>query len=360
MGNEAKNGTSLRVVQWTTGNVGRRSLRAILAHPALELVGCYAWSDAKAGRDAGELAGVAPAGVLATNDVDALIALAPDCVCYNPLFPDVDELCRLLEAGIDVSATAAFITGHGLGDAARARIAAACERGGATIFGTGMNPGFANLLGLVSAGICDRIDKITVLESVDSTGYASPETELPVGFGQPVTNPALPEMVRQGTAVFGDAVRMMADALSIELDDVRCEAGFAAATRDLEVSGMEIGEGCVAGVEASWQGVVHDRTVIDLQVRWRKGQHLEPDWPVEHGYRVDVEGRPRVKTRLDILPPEDFEARSFADFMVLGMIATSLPAVNAIPQVCAAPPGIRSYAELPLVTGAGFVGAESS
>jgi 2,4-diaminopentanoate dehydrogenase len=89
----------------------------------------------------------------------------------------VDELVRILRAGVNVAATAGFITGHALGDD-RQRIIDACEAGGSSIFGSGMNPGFANLIALVSAGLCDRVDKITVLESVDSTGYDSPDTEM--------------------------------------------------------------------------------------------------------------------------------------------------------------------------------------
>lgn len=346
----------LRIVQWTTGNVGRRSLRAIVANPLLELVGCYAWSADKVGRDAGELAGIEPVGVAATDDVDALIALAPDCVSYNPLWPEVDTLVRLLERGINVSATAAFVTGHGLGAEAMARIEDACQRGGSSIFGSGMNPGFANLLALVSAGICDRIDSISVLESVDSTGYGSAETEQSVGYGAEIDDPDLPERVRRGSLVFGDAVHLMADALGIELSDVSCEAGFAVATQDLDLGYMQIREGCVAGVEASWKGLVDGRPVIDLRVRWRKGQHLEPDWEVEHGYVVEIEGQPCVRTKLQIRPPRDFEAKSFEDFMQLGMIITALPAVNAIPAVCAAAPGIRTYNDLPLITGRGFAG----
>lgn len=347
----------LRVVQWTLGNVGRCCLRGIVMSRELDLVGCYVWSADKAGRDAGELAGFDPVGVQTTNDIDEVIALAPDCVSYNPLWPSVDELVRLLEAGINVSSTSAFITGHALGADERERIEAACRRGGSSMFGSGMNPGFANLLGLVSAGICDRVDKITVLESVDSTGYGSAETERSVGYGQEITNPELPAMVRNGTAVFGDAVRMMADALGVDLDEVACESDFAVATQDLDLGYMTIDEGCVAGIQASWQGRVAGRTLIDLKVMWRKGRHLEPDWQVEHGYLVEVEGRPCVRTRLDIRPPPDFEAKSFADFMELGMIMTGLPAVHAIPAVCAAEPGIRSYADLPLITPRGVVNA---
>jgi hypothetical protein len=336
-----------RVVQWTTGNVGERAVRAITTAPHLELIGCYAWSPDKEGADVGELCGMAPLGVTATSDIDALLALRPDCVMYAPKWPDVDELVRILEAGVNVSATAAFITGHALGDGRR-RLLDACERGGSSLFGSGMNPGFANLLALVSAGICDRVDKITVLESVDSTGYDSPETELPCGFGQPIDAPGLQAMAAQGTAVFGDAVRMMADALGVTLDDVRCEAEFAQTTVDLDLGSWQIPAGHVAGIRASWQGVRDGRIVIDLRVCWRKGQSLEPDFPVEHGYIVQVDGRPSVRTKLEVFPPADFQATTFKDFMVLGMIMTAMPAVDAIPAVCDARPGIVTYSDITL------------
>ena len=106
---------TIRVVQWTTGNVGRRALRAVLRHPDLELVGCYAWSDTKVGCDVGELVGIDPVGITATDDVDALLACEPGCVSYNPIWPDVDEMCRILEAGVNISSTSAFITGRGMG-----------------------------------------------------------------------------------------------------------------------------------------------------------------------------------------------------------------------------------------------------
>src|SRR4029079_7485141 len=131
----------LRIVQWTTGNVGRRSVIAAVANPGLELVGCYAWGPGKVGRDVGELWGIEPLGVVATDDVDALLALEPDCVVYNPKWPDVGEMVRILEAGVNIVSTAAFITGHSLGDG-RQRIEDACARGGSSVFGSGINPGF--------------------------------------------------------------------------------------------------------------------------------------------------------------------------------------------------------------------------
>jgi 2,4-diaminopentanoate dehydrogenase len=345
---------TFRVVQWTTGNVGKQSVKTVVAHPDLELVGCFAWSPEKVGRDVGDLCGLAPTGVTATDDVDALLALGADCVVYNPMWPDIDEMARILESGANVVSTAAFITGHSL-EGARPRLADACARGGSTLFGSGINPGFAELLAIVTAGISDRIDKITVTESADSTFYDSPATELPVGFARPIDDPDLQGMTAHGTAVFGDAVRMVGDALGVEFDEVRCEAEYAATTVDLDLGSWTIPAGCVAGVAASWQGRVADRTVVELRVRWRKGQSLDPDWEIDTGYVIEVAGRPTIRTTVEILPPPDFEATTFEEFMVLGMIMTAMPAVNAIPNVVAAPPGIVTYNDLPLPLPRGLV-----
>lgn len=344
----------IRVVQWTTGNVGTRSVRAIVPHPALELVGCYAWSADKVGVDVGELCGIDPIGVAATDDVDALLALKPDAVVYNPMWPDTGEVVRLLEAGVNVVSTAAFINGRAR-PADRQRIVDACERGGASMFGTGVSPGFVELIGIATANICDRIDKITIDEASDTTLYDSPATELPCGFGRPMDDPELPGMAAQGTAVFGEAVALVADALGVELDDIVCEASYARATEDVVMESWTIPAGHVAGVYASWQGRVGDRTVVELNVRWRKGQALEPDWQIKEGHVIRVDGRPTVTATLEYLPPPDFEATTFADFMVLGMIMTAMPAINAIPYVVAAPPGIVTYTDVPLPLPRGLV-----
>ena len=209
------------------------------------------------------------------------------------------------------------------------------------MFGTGISPGFVELIGIATASICDRIDKITINEASDTTLYDSPATELPAGFGRRSTTPSCPGMAAKGTAVFGEAVAMVADALGVELDEIVCEAEYAQTTEDVVMDSWTIPAGCVAGVAASWQGKVGDRTVVELNVRWKKGQTLEPDWPIEEGHVIQVDGRPTVRLKLEYLPPPDFEATTFADFMVLGMIMTAMPAINAIPYVVAAPPGHR-------------------
>ncbi|CAJ1494936.1 dihydrodipicolinate reductase [[Mycobacterium] burgundiense] len=353
----SKAASPYRVVQWTTGNVGKSSVAALATNPNYEIVGCYAWSPDKAGRDVGELAGIAPLGVAATNNIDELLALKPDVVVYNPMWIDVDELVRILEAGINVVATASFITGHNQG-AGRDRIVDACRRGGSSMFGSGISPGYVNQLAVVAAGICDRVDKISIHEAADTTFYDSPATEKPVGFGQPIDSPDLQAMTAHGTGVFGEAVRLMADALGVDLDEVRCDAEYAETTEDLDLGSWTIPAGCVAGVYASWKGVVNGKTVVEINLRWRKGQTLQPDWQIDQdGWVIEVAGRPTVTMKVGFLPPPDFEATTLEEFMVLGHIMTATPPLNAIPAVVAAAPGIVTYNDLPLILPRGVTSA---
>ncbi|MGV0644704.1 NAD(P)H-dependent amine dehydrogenase family protein [Mycolicibacterium sp. XJ879] len=351
--------TAYRVVQWTTGNVGKSSVRAIAKNPNYQLVGLYAWSNDKVGRDAGELAGLEPLGVQATDDVDALLALKPEVVVYNPMWINVDELVRILSAGVNVVSSASFITGHNLG-ADRDRLEEACKKGGATLFGSGVSPGFAELLTIVAASACDRVDKITIAESADTTLYDSPDTERPVGFGTAIDDPDLAPMAETGTAVFAEAVRLVADSLGVELDEIKCVAEYAQTTEDLVMTSWTIPAGHVAGVYVRWQGIVDGRNVVEISVRWKKGQTLEPDWPIDgDGWKITIDGRPTVNMTVGFLPPQDMieQAASIEDFFELGHIMTAMPPIHAIPAVVAAAPGIATYNDLPLPQARGVVPA---
>ncbi|UXA17298.1 dihydrodipicolinate reductase [Mycobacterium sp. SMC-4] len=348
-----------RVVQWTTGNVGKKSVHAVAANSELELVGCYAWSADKVGVDVGELCGVAPLGVRATDDVEALLALHPDCVVYNPMFADVDDLVRILERGINVVTTSEFINGRGLGPD-RQRLLDAGHRGGATIFGSGINPGFIQLFAIVTAGLSDRVDKISILESFDTTIYDSPATEIPMGFGYSVDDPTLPAVTEKGSAIFREAVLLVADALGVALDEVRCAAEYAETTEDLPLPGDWIIEkGCVAGIDVRWSGIVDGREVIEIRGVWTKGQSLQPPWSTAFGYTVTVHGRPTITSTLRFEPPPDFVAESIEDFVMLGLTITAMPAITAIPVVVAAPPGIATYTDLPLLLPRGVLNTTS-
>jgi hypothetical protein len=343
-----------RIVQWTTGNVGRRSLAAILEHPDLELIGCYAYTPAKADRDVGELSGGAPVGIKASHDIDALLALQPDCVVYTPKFFDIAEVERILRSGANIVTTSWFLTGHWLGEE-RARIELACWHGRSSMFGSGVNPGFSDMMAMASTAVCDRVDKVTLTEMADATGYDSPETEQPMGFGLPVTDPELPATTKSGTAYFVDRVHLVAAALGVDLDEVRFEADYAATTQDLDLGSWKIAAGCVAGMDYRWLGVVGGRTVIELRSRLIKGNTLDPGWTIDHGLFVEVEGRPTVKVHIQILPPNDFTGTTPGDYMGLFMTATAMPALNAIPAVVAAEPGIVTYNDLPLMASRGAV-----
>jgi len=162
--------TRYRVVQWATGNIGQRALRAVLDRETFELVGVHAFSSEKVGRDAGALAGLAPVGVLATDNVDALIGTAPDCVIYTPHFIDYALVERLLRAGINVVTTGDFLTGtHHPKE--RAALENAAIAGNATFLGTGFEPGFINVAAGFLTGACRRVHSVKLIETLDCTEY---------------------------------------------------------------------------------------------------------------------------------------------------------------------------------------------
>jgi hypothetical protein len=336
----------IKVVLWTVGVVGKSAAPVIHKHPHMELVGCYTMSADKAGKDVGELCGTDPFGVIATDDADAVLALKPDCVLYVPQFPDVDDMVRILEGGSNIVSTAYFINGRRFGAEGHARIAAAAAKGGTTIYGTGINPGLANILGLVATSACSDVQRITVLESVDATNYASPGTWEAMGIGRDPGDPSIPTFISQSTPSFHETVDMMADALGVTLDDRRFDVEFATATQDVDLGYMKIGKGKISCLRASWTGWVGGRCLIDLKIAWKLGYHSSPDWPIEHGYVVEIEGTPNIRCKYEPIGSSMFDP---------GLI-TAMPAVHAIPLVCAAAPGIVTADQLPMITAKGVVG----
>lgn len=339
----------IRVIQWTTGNIGRRSLHAIIGRPDMELVGVYAHGADKVGLDAAELAGWAePTGIVATNDIDALLATQPEACCYNPLWPSIDELETLLAAGINVCTSAAWITGGKNSRADLERIRNACEMGSSTIFGSGAHPGMSNMVGMVLSGACERVDEIRITESVDCSTYESAPTQTAMGFSCDPETPGLAESVADESAVFAEAAAMMADAIGADLDRMTFDVTFTPATGDSDLGFMTIPEGTVAGVYGYHRGWVGERNVVSVGFNWTMGEHVTPPKPLEHGHVIQVFGVPNMRTVLHCLPPKDWTEPGF---MGLGMIYTAMPVTNAVPAVVAAPPGIVTLKDLPPVTG---------
>jgi hypothetical protein len=334
-----------RIAQWNTGIVGTQTAKAVIAHPEMQLVACFAHSPAKVGQDVGVLIGGEPIGVLATADIEQVIAARPDCVLYMPIYWDVDAMARLLEAGINVISTANFITGASYGEEARAKLNDAALRGGASLYGVGINPGHANALGLMATAVCREVRRVSVLESVDATNYASAETWHSLGYGLPADTPGLAEKVQQRSLVFLDAVEMMAGALKVDLDEIAFHAEFGTATEDLALGYMDIAKGAVCGAKMTWSGMAGGKAVIELGLMWRLGKAMTPDWIPEAGYIIEVDGDPNVRCTYHVTGDTAYG------------LTTGMPAVHSIPAVCAARSGIVTAGELPLVVAAHAVRA---
>ena len=342
----------LRVVQWTTGNVAAEAAKALLTRPDLALVGAYAYSPHKVGVDVGQLCNLGrDLGIYATNDVDALLELEPDCIIYTPLRFDVVEVQRILRAGVNIVTSAEFLTGMNLSDSARAAIEAAARDGDATIFGSGMNPGFAQMVAAISSGISTNVRKASMTESVDVSQFIGDANFQSVGWGRPRDDPGHADDVRRGTVVFAEAVDVFARMMRVDLDEILCDVEFAYATDDVVADGVSIPAGHVGGMNVKWYGNVDGAEVLAVNQRWVATQSLDPAWTVEHGYRIEILGDPSVYVKVDMMPTaEDLADLTPERMRGIGLRITAAPLVNAIPAVCAATSGIATYAELPAIS----------
>ncbi|MFL6025209.1 MAG: hypothetical protein ACJ72O_17845 [Marmoricola sp.] len=353
-------GRQVRVFQVATGNVGSEMIGRIQRHPDLELVGLHCYSPDKLGRDAGELAGTEPVGVLATGTVEEIIAARPDVLTFHGVWPDVELYEQVLEAGIDIITTADFITGHHRdanhrladGRTESEVIAAACERGGSSFYGTGMNPGLAQILSIVHSCDVADIEKVTCIESVDVSCHHSVDTWVNCGFGFPADDPEQVRKLELGCRVFGDGVYLMADALGIELDNVDFECELGACTEDVDLGWYQLPKGSVGGAKFAYVGKVGGVPRVELGLEWQMTPKTEPHWDVQGCYITRIDGDPIIYSKHMIIPKPGtpFDADAFA---AIGMTVTGMPALNAVRAVVEARPGIITSADLPLRAFAG-------
>jgi hypothetical protein len=331
----------LRVVQWTTGKTGSAAVRGMIGHPVLDLVGCYAYSAEKVGRDVGELCGTGPIGVTATDDIEALLALEPDCVSYMAYRPDFDHLERILASGANVVSTMYMMAGFGYGEEATHRLRDACLRGGSSLYASGIYPGHAPMVAVAASAMCSRIERLSILESLDIHGYANEQMFRAQGFDLDPGDPAAAQACEASCGSFKDQVPVLASALGVQIDRVGFRVEFATANSDTDFGFMTVKKGRIAGFKGTVSGDRDGRPLIECSFVWKLGEDMTPNWPVTHGYVIDLDGVPGVRVRLE--PQGDH---------LDGTVTTAMPAVNAIPMVCAAPPGIVNWTGLPLVRGA--------
>jgi 4-hydroxy-tetrahydrodipicolinate reductase len=332
-----------RVVQWASGNIGSRALRAVLEHPDLTLAGLYAHTPDKAGRDAGELCGLGPTGVIATHDIDEIVALGADCVLYMPRACDMDEVCRLLASGANVVTTRGeFHRAASLDPAVRERVEAACESGKSSIHSTGSSPGFiTEALPLALSSIQRRLDGLIIEEFADLSHRDSPGLLFDVmGFGR------LPAEYdeRRLSAVrdsFGPSLHMVADTLSIPLDSVEAEGEVATAPRPIHIAAGTLRPGTVAAQRITVSGLRDGRPLLRFRATWYCATDLDRAWDLRAtGWHVTIDGDAPLDIDLRFPVPLDRMAAMSPSY-------TANRAVNAVSVLCQASPGIRSTADLP-------------
>ncbi|OMC28134.1 dihydrodipicolinate reductase [Mycobacterium colombiense] len=344
----------MRVVVWSTGGVGSNAIDAIRRRPDLELVGVWVYSPDKVGKDAGELAGGEPLGVAATNDADALIALAPDCVVYAASGPDRDgaavpDYVRLLAAGINVvstSSTSLVYPPSYFAPNWRDELDAAAKAGQASFYVSGIFPGFASdQLALLMTTQSKSIRRITASEVALNDHYPVADVMMDgMGFGRPLDfepmlkTPGFIEMAWKAP------IHLMAEGLGVEVEEIRGSLDRELTGRDIEVAFGTVGAGTCGAVRTRAAGVVNGREAIVIEHVIRMARDVAPDWPTsdcDATYRVDIEGDPDIHCEMTLGESAGHGAGRAA------MASTAMRVVNAIPYVVDAPAGLLSSLDLP-------------
>ena len=341
---------SIKVIQWATGTVGVHAPAAIAAHPDLELIGLWVHSDDKAGRDAGEICGGPPLGVLATQDADALLDMGADAVCYtasSDIRPDgvVDDLCRILASGtfeVSTSFVPLLHTAHA-GPGVLERLEAACQEGGTTCYTSGIDPGYGNAGVTIGAlALCRDVRTVRMMEIVNYATWDNAFTMFEImGFGKAETSESLLLSPGSTSLAWGPVIHLVADAIGLRLDEVIERHDVIRADEDIEIASGTVPAGGISGMRFEIIGVANgeERIVVEHVTRLRDDD--APQWPQGAGYRILVEGEPNVHLELSV-------SSDLGDHNHAGCLATAMHVINAIPAVVAAPPGVVTMLDLPV------------
>jgi 4-hydroxy-tetrahydrodipicolinate reductase len=311
----------------------------------MELAGLFVARPEKAGRDAGELCGLAPTGVVATDDPEAVLAVEADCALYMPRAYDLDHLCRLLASGTDVVSTLGELNHPaGLDPELRERIEAACAQGGTSIHCTGSSPGFiTEAVPIVLTSLQRRLDSLTIDEFADLSQRDSPALLFDVmGFGRPPT-PFDERRAGHLRDSFGPSLEAFAAAIGMPLDRVEASGELATTTRRVDIAAGPLEAGTVGGQRITVSGHRGDRELVRFRASWYCTTELDVTWDLQDtGWRVVVDGDTPLDVRIQLPIGLDQMAEVSPGL-------TAHRAVNAVPVVCAAAPGIRTTADLPQV-----------
>jgi hypothetical protein len=343
-----------KVIQWATGTVGVHAVPAIDHHPDLELVGLWVHSDSKAGRDAGEICGVDPIGVTATQDGDALLATEADCISYmanSDVRPGevIDDLCGMLSGrhgspkNVVNTSFVPLLSPRAAGPGVLDMLETACQEGGTSIYTSGIDPGYGNAGATIGAmAMCKEVDTVRMMEIVNYATWDNPFTMFQImGFAQPDTARSM--LLAQGstTLAWGPVIDLVAQALGVEVDGFEEHHEVITADEDFEIASGPIPAGTISGMRFEIHGMIDGRPRIIVEHVTRLRDEDAPDWPKGHGYRINIKGEPNVDVEVAV-------SSDRGDHNHAGCLATAMHVLNAVPDVVEAEPGVLTFLDLPV------------
>ena len=364
---------AIRVAVWGPGSMGVIALRGVIDHPELALVDLVVHSEVKAGRDAGELCGIGPVGVVATTDAAALLGGDADVVVYaaaanlRPL-EAVNDMVSILRASKNVVSCSIvpLVYPNAVDPAFTDPLREAALSGGVSFFTTGIDSGFANdVLPLALSGVSRTIDSIRVTEMFNYATYPDATAVYDIlGFGKPPEE--IPFAATPGVFTFGwgPVLHQLADGLALRVDDIKETVERIPADFSFDTPTGHIAAGTIAAMRSTLTGYVDGNPTLVIDHVSRMHDDMAPDWPQPHisiqprdlgyggasgrgVYRVEIEGSPSMRCEFEMADDHDHDLGA--------RMAGASRMVNAIPAVCAAKPGLLSTLDLPLITGKGLV-----
>jgi len=345
----------IKVIQWATGVVGKSALRGILRHPRLELSGVRVYSEEKDGQDAGQIIDADDTGIVATRDVDALLASDADCVIYSPLPWDPNDICQILEAGKHVVTPCPYFYPFIQSPDIAATIDAAAKKGGVSFLASGCNPGgIAERFPLTFSGWCNRIDRIQMTECGDCREYSSDGVmRLVMNLGvlpaQAEANP-LKEVLAKN---WYESIDMIAVGLGTEVVSYEVMHDYILANQDIETAIGVVKKGEIALNHYKHVGKTREGMEIVQEQIWylddiaqtRLDRKMEI--PRESGWRIAIEGDVNLNVDVDFPPGLTQDER-----VAQGLSTTAFHCVNAVPLVCEAEePGFKTFLDLKMIMG---------
>ena len=330
----------LKVIQWFTGDIAQHQIRLVAANPAMQLVGAFVFHDEKVGLDAGEIAGIRNLGVSATKDMDEILSVDADCVLYNPPTERYDQIIPILESGKNVISIMAGWNPKRY--EVFPDIEEACSKGNASLFGTGLNPGLSYELAILGSSICHEVESVYI-KTCERQSTLSPVFLEKFGFGR--TEEQLRQQETGAAAIFDNLLQitdLICQELSIPHDGNSLTHEYEPSVKDYNEK-IEIKKGTMAGLIVKASSTFQEVPKVTIELRFLLGtDYVSEEFlsgAPQHGWiEIDVRGTPGSKLTHEI----------YAEEKIVKTRSTGTKAVNAIPHVVAAKPGLISPTQMPL------------